>query len=95
LGYPPDGGLFSACSKLVLPGRIFKLTDLLMKIMYASKTIECVYEGGVFRPLEKVELQEGTKLRIKVGRCDISRYYGILGKASVERLAELEDEAQF
>jgi len=28
--------------------------------MSASKTIECVYKGGVFKPLEKVELQEGT-----------------------------------
>lgn len=64
------------------------------KIMSVSKSIECVYEGGVFKPLEKVELQEGTRLRIKVGRCDLSRYYGVLGKASVERLAELEDEAQ-
>jgi len=62
--------------------------------MNASKTIECVYEGGVFRPLEKVELQEGTRLKIKMGRCDLSKFYGILGRASAERLAELEDEAQ-
>lgn len=62
--------------------------------MNTSKTIECVYEGGVFRPLEKVELQEGTRLKIKMGRCDLSKFYGILGRASAERLAELEDEAQ-
>lgn len=62
--------------------------------MSASKTIECVYEGGVFRPLEKVELQEGTRLKIKMGRCDLSKFYGILGRASAERLAEFEDEAQ-
>jgi len=29
-----------------------------------------------------------------MSRCDLSKYYGILGKASAERLAELEDEAQ-
>jgi predicted DNA-binding antitoxin AbrB/MazE fold protein len=62
--------------------------------MSASKTIECVYEGGVFKPLEKVDLEDGTKLKIKMGRCDLSKYYGILGKASAERLAELEEEAQ-
>ncbi|MHB8120267.1 MAG: antitoxin family protein [Methanothrix sp.] len=61
--------------------------------MSASKTIECVYEGGVFKPLEKVDLKDGTRLRIKMGRCDLSKYYGILGKASAERLAELEEEA--
>ncbi len=63
--------------------------------MSASKTIECVYEGGVFKPLEKVDLKDGTRLKIKMGgRCDLSKYYGILGKASAERLAELEEEAQ-
>ena len=62
--------------------------------MSASKTIECVYEGGVFKPLEKVDLKDGTKLKIKMVRCDLSKYYGILGKASAERLAELEEEAQ-
>lgn len=62
--------------------------------MSASKTIECIYEGGVFKPLEKVDLEDGTRLRIKMGRCDLSKFYGILGKASAERLAELEEEAQ-
>lgn len=62
--------------------------------MSASKTIECIYEGGVFKPLEKVDLEDGTILRIKMSRCDLSRFYGILGKASAERLAELEEEAQ-
>jgi predicted DNA-binding antitoxin AbrB/MazE fold protein len=65
-----------------------------LEIMIASNTIECVYEGGVFRPLEKVDLKEGTRLKIKMDRCDLSKYYGILGKASAERLAELEEEAQ-
>ncbi len=62
--------------------------------MSESKTIECIYEGGVFKPLEKVDLEDGTRLRIKMGRCDLSKFYGILGKASAERLAELEEEAQ-
>ncbi len=62
--------------------------------MSESKIIECIFEGGVFKPLEKVNLEDGTKLKIRVGRKDLSKYYGILGKASAERLAELEGEAQ-
>ncbi len=72
--------------------RSFKCTLKEVGIMGDSKTIECVYEGGVFRPLEKVDLVDGTRLRIKMGRSDLSKFYGILGKASAERLAELDDE---
>ena len=35
-----------------------------------SKVIEAVYENGVFKPLEKVELKEGEKVRIQI---DLSR----------------------
>jgi len=31
-----------------------------------TKVIEVVYEDGVFKPLEKVDLPEKTKLRIKI-----------------------------
>ncbi len=61
--------------------------------MSASKVIKCVYEDGVFKPLEKVELKEGIKLKIKVEKVDLSKYRGIFGKASPERLEELEGEA--
>ncbi len=61
--------------------------------MSASKVIECVYEGGVFKPLEKVKLKEGTKLKIKVEKVDLSKYRGMFGKASAERLQELEGDA--
>ncbi|WP_457590310.1 antitoxin family protein [Geoglobus sp.] len=30
------------------------------------KVIEAVYENGVFKPLEKVNLKEGEKIRIKI-----------------------------
>lgn len=30
------------------------------------KTIEVVYEKGVFKPLEKVDLQEGERMKIEV-----------------------------
>jgi predicted DNA-binding antitoxin AbrB/MazE fold protein len=31
-----------------------------------TKTIEVVYEDGVFKPLEKVELKEGEQLKIRM-----------------------------
>ncbi len=31
-----------------------------------AKVIEVVYENGVFKPLEKVDLPEKTKLRIRI-----------------------------
>ena len=34
------------------------------KIM--AKVIEAVYENGVFRPLEKVELKKGERVRIEI-----------------------------
>ena len=61
--------------------------------MSASESIECVYEGGVFKPMENVNLEEGTKLKIKIEKVDLSKYYGMFGKASSERLEELEGEA--
>jgi len=58
------------------------------------RVIEVVYEDGVFKPLEKVSVKEGEKLRIKIERFDVSRYYGVFGKASVEELKRIEEEAQ-
>jgi predicted DNA-binding antitoxin AbrB/MazE fold protein len=60
--------------------------------MSASETIECVYEGGIFKPMENVKLEEGTKLKIKIEKEDLSKYYGMFGKASAESLEELEGE---
>jgi predicted DNA-binding antitoxin AbrB/MazE fold protein len=31
-----------------------------------TKVIEVIYENGVFKPLEKVDLPEKTKLRIRI-----------------------------
>lgn len=62
--------------------------------MGSSRVIECVYEDGVFKPLEKVDLKKGTRRLVRVGRADLTKYWGILGKASAEKLAEFEEEAQ-
>jgi len=38
----------------------------LNRIVIMTKVIEVVYEDGVFKPLEKVDLPEKTKLRIRI-----------------------------
>ncbi len=46
-----------------------------------AKVIEAVYENGVFKPLEKVDLPEKTKLRIRIeavkpsGMLDIAKEF--------------------
>jgi len=59
-----------------------------------QKTIEVVYEKGVFKPLEKVEIPEGTKMPIKITKSNkLKRYRGILGKVDEKMLKEFELEA--
>ncbi len=94
-----NGAIFKAiCNSGKVNGKIEYLGNQInMKgdaNMGSSKIIECIYEDGVFKPLGRVDLKQGTRLLIKVGREDLSKYWGILGKASAERLAELEEEAQ-
>lgn len=42
-----------------------------------TRIIEAVYEKGVFKPLEKVDLKEGERVKIKVERSliDIIKSY--------------------
>ena len=59
------------------------------------KIIEAVYENGVFKPLQKVDLKEGEKVRLKLESAeDIVRdAFGILkGKNTLKALKELENE---
>ena len=61
------------------------------------KTIEAVYENGVFKPLQKVDLKEGEKVRLKIEEINVvDRVFGILrGKDTLKALRELEDEWGF
>ena len=42
-----------------------------------GKVIEAVYENGVFKPLKKVDLKEGTRVRLEIseGLADIIERY--------------------
>ncbi|MCK4476558.1 MAG: antitoxin family protein [Methanophagales archaeon] len=62
--------------------------------MTKTKTIEVVYEDGVFKPLEPVEMKEGTKIPIKITKRDLLKEYrGVLGKVDEKLLKRFELEA--
>ena len=61
-----------------------------------QKTIEVVYEKGVFKPLKPLEeeIPEGAKIPIEITKSGlIKKYRGILGKADDEVLKRFELEA--
>ena len=51
-----------------------------------SKVIEAVYERGVLRPLEKLNLPEGVRVKVK-----IEGFYGLLREWRVDA-QKLKDE---
>jgi len=58
--------------------------------------IEVIYEDGVFRPLKKLDLKEGTRGKIRLKRDIIKETFGILkGKNLSRLLEEVEDEWGF
>jgi predicted DNA-binding antitoxin AbrB/MazE fold protein len=57
-----------------------------------GKVIEAVYENGVFKPLEKVNLKDGERVKIKVSNI-VKRTKGILDRNIVEEVIdEIEGE---
>lgn len=60
-----------------------------------ARVIRARYENGVLKPLDKPDLEEGEETNIVVVKRDLSKYRGVLGKASYEELKELEGEAHY
>ncbi|AAB90156.1 MULTISPECIES: antitoxin family protein [Archaeoglobus] len=52
------------------------------------KIIEAIYENGVFKPLQKVDLKEGEKIRILLKKIDVEKF--IMAKLPEEKIRELE-----
>ena len=62
--------------------------------MAKPKTIEVVYEGGVFKPLEPVNLSEGTRVPLNLAKVEVLKTYrGRFGKLDETVLPEFELEA--
>ncbi|MEM0266480.1 MAG: antitoxin family protein [Archaeoglobaceae archaeon] len=62
------------------------------------KSIEAIYENGVFKPLEKIELKEGEKVRLRITRdlrdlvskfCGVGKYSD---KITDDKLYKIEVE---
>ncbi|PXF50501.1 MAG: antitoxin [Candidatus Methanophagaceae archaeon] len=54
--------------------------------------MEVVYEKGVFKPLEPVELEEGEKIKVDIKKLP-EKLFGIFrGKDLLKLLEETEDE---
>jgi len=63
-----------------------------------QKTIEVVYEKGVFKPLEKVDLEEGERMKVKIEerRGILEKYAGFIKlnrSVKLKEILELEDGA--
>jgi len=63
-----------------------------------QKIIKVVYENGVFKPLEKVNLKEGEHIIIKIEDVEsitsiVNQVFGLLkGKDTLKALEETENE---
>ena len=66
-------------------------------INHMPKIIEAVYENGVFKPLQKVKLKDGEKVKLRIEEISVvDRVFGILReKDTLKALRELEDEWGF
>ena len=56
------------------------------------KVIEVIYENGVFKPLEKVELKEGKKVRIEIKENLVERLKRYRTKVDRDVLKEFTEE---
>ncbi len=61
-----------------------------------AKVVRVKYENGILKPLEKLDLVEGEELEIVIRRkidVILDKYVGIFGRANVEELQNIEEEA--
>ena len=61
------------------------------------KIIEVIYENGVFKPLEKVDLPEKTRLKIKIDDIEdlLEEFCGLIeSKITLEDIKEMRCEAK-
>jgi len=50
--------------------------------------VECVYENGVLRPLGKLDLKEGEKVRVEIKESIAERTKGIIKDSEIEKIIE-------
>ena len=60
------------------------------------KVIEAIYENGVFKPLEKIDLKDGERVRVEIRVRVVDEVAGILkvSDEKVKRAFELIDNGE-
>ena len=53
------------------------------------KVIEVIYEDGVFKPVNRVNLKEGERLKIILKKVDLERF--VMAELPEEKIKELEE----
>ena len=82
----------NAKTLFIYRNNILKIKDEIERRCLMQKTIEVVYEKGVFKPLEKVEMEEGEKIKVEIKKLP-EKLFGIFrGKDLTKLLEETEDE---
>ncbi len=85
-------------AKRVLYTKIISRTNenIARGVAQMQRTIEVVFEKGVFKPLEKVELKEGEKMKIRLEekkKREIDfELIKLKHKVSIKRIEELRSE---
>ena len=68
-------------------------------VLFVSRVVRARYEKGVLKLLDKVDLEEGKELLVKIidveeRRRVLEKYRGILGRVDPELLEEAIEEAE-
>ncbi|MDI9611095.1 MAG: antitoxin family protein [Archaeoglobales archaeon] len=58
------------------------------------KIIEAIYEDGVFKPLEKIELKEGERVKIRISNV-VGRTRGIIKGCDMEKIIKEVENGSF
>ncbi|NOY11375.1 MAG: antitoxin family protein [Archaeoglobi archaeon] len=57
-----------------------------------AKVIEVVYENGVFKPLEKVDLKDGERLKVEIKESLVDKVRKYRTKSDTDILKEFLEE---
>ncbi len=60
------------------------------------RIIEAIYENGVFKPLQKVDLKEGERVKVEIKESVVERTRGVLKNSRIDEIIEgIESEGIF
>ena len=60
--------------------------------MSAFRTIECVFEDGVLKPLHEDDYKEGERPNIAAKKFDLSKFVGAFGEGPLEESEAFREE---